>query len=228
MTAKKRKILGFCPMGTGMGDPFTDMFDEVVNLHKTNVEVEDLGAVVLWGGEDIATSLYGQKVGGTHGPYDPTKRDMFEWEVMRRAAAAKVPIIGVCRGAQIATAFAGGSLIQDVSGHHGGHDIETSDGKLIYTNSAHHQMMNPYELDEDSYELLAWSKKNISSKYVSEDRGVNDTYLKDGTAFSSLKEPEIVVYHEINCLAIQGHPEWLGPTAPLNLYVKQVFKDMFM
>lgn len=224
----KKRILGFCPMGTGVGDPFTELFDGVRNLHDGDIGVEDCAAVVLWGGEDIATSLYGQQVGGSHGPTNPSKRDMFEWEVMRQAVEFNVPIIGVCRGAQIATAFAGGTLIQDVTGHNHGHDIITNKGSKIYSNSAHHQMMNPYDLPENSYEVLAWSADKYSTKYVSEDVGVKDTYLKDGTPFSTKEEPEIVVYHDIKCLAIQGHPEWLGPMAPLNIYVKQVFKDLFM
>ena len=63
----------------------------------------------LWGGVDIDSSLYGE-------PRHPKtqipdkKRDREELEKIKTAIRLKVPIIGVCRGAQLLCVYHGGKL----------------------------------------------------------------------------------------------------------------------
>jgi anthranilate/para-aminobenzoate synthase component II len=108
-------------------------------------------------------------------------------------------MIGVCRGAQMMCAFAGGYLIQHVRGHQTDHFITTSEGDTFRTTSCHHQMMYPYNIP---HEMLAWSTENRSTIY----EGEIGEDLSDRMA--SRKEPEVVYYPTIRGLAIQGHPEW--------------------
>ena len=107
-------------------------------------------------------------------------------------------MIGVCRGAQLMTAFAGGRLIQHVTGHHAPHGMVTSDGEVLSTTSCHHQMMYPWEVE---HELLAWSVENRSNVYL--DGG--NKIIKEMADF---REPEVVFYPQLDGVAIQGHPEW--------------------
>ena len=224
----KSKVLGYCP-GTGVSDPFTEMFpDGVMNLASRDADVSKCAAIVLWGGEDISPSLYDQKVGGAHALDKPSKRDIFEWEMMREAVANKIPIIGVCRGAQIATAFAGGSLVQHVTFHSAGdHEITTFDNIKFNTNSYHHQMMNPYDMDDKDYQLIGWSSTPQSKVYVGEDELDNDVKLKDGTLFRNMKEPEIVFYPKIRAFCVQGHPEWMHKDNAMNTYIKNALNNLF-
>ena len=117
---------------------------------------------------------------------------------MKWCKVQNIPMIGVCRGAQLACAFAGGSLAQHVTGHGHNHKITTlRDGEVV-TTSSHHQMMNPAGTDGL---VLAWSTERLSQCYQGE-RAVDIVSMKERD------EPEIVWFGSTRTLAIQGHPEW--------------------
>ncbi|AGL20331.1 gamma-glutamyl-gamma-aminobutyrate hydrolase family protein [Actinoplanes sp. N902-109] len=79
-----------------------------------------LDGLVLSGGADLAPALYGAEPQ----PLTVTRpdRDTAEMLLARAALAAGLPVLGVCRGMQLLTVAAGGSLHQhlpDVLGHEG-------------------------------------------------------------------------------------------------------------
>lgn len=190
-----------------------------VNLED---EIDDKGILIIWGGADIHPSLYDRPNYASHVGEIIGHRDRIEVGLMARAIELGLPIIGVCRGAQLACAAAGGILIQDVSGHAGQpHYIETKDGKKLMTSSLHHQMMYPWSV---SHELLAWSSPSRSKRYVgiTEEEGEKIPKLNDLPI-----EPEIVWFPGIKCLAIQGHPEFLHKDHEFNVYVKELCGNYF-
>ena len=71
-----------------------------------------LGAIVIGGGTDIGPEHYG---GDTKAPVkaDP-ERDRLEIDWIRWALSERVPILGVCRGAQLINVVMGGNLHQDI------------------------------------------------------------------------------------------------------------------
>lgn len=192
--------------------PFTDLAHEIVTVRKVEDIVERDAVMVVWGGADINPALYGHKQSRTTHCYD--SRDKIEWESMKRAVELGIPIIGVCRGAQMACALAGGFLIQDTSNHAGyGHTVDTYDGSVIKVNSIHHQMMAGLEYVE--HELLAWSSKNISGHYTWKD---DIKYVvPDG-----FKEPEMVYFPKIKAYAVQWHPEGMAEDC---LATEFIFKE---
>lgn len=70
-------------------------------------------AVVISGGEDIAPDLYGGMMHGTAVPTD-SERDAFEMRVLDRALDSGLPVLGICRGAQLINVVLGGNLHQDL------------------------------------------------------------------------------------------------------------------
>ncbi len=71
------------------------------------------GLIVL-GGCDIHPQMYGQDV-ESNCVYGTNPRvDEFEISLVRGAVAARVPVIGICRGMQVFNVALGGTLIQDV------------------------------------------------------------------------------------------------------------------
>ena len=99
--------------------------------------------------------------------------------------------------------MAGGKLIQHVEGHKGTLDsISLNDGTIIEIPSDHHQMMYPYNLSEDRYEIIGHSTYFKSSVYLN---GENENIILP----NNFLEPEIVYYNEYRSLAIQSHPEWI-------------------
>jgi putative glutamine amidotransferase len=83
--------------------------------------VERLDAVVLAGGADIGADHYGAPPHPRTGAPRPD-RDETELAVLARALELGLPVLGVCRGAQLLNVALGGSLTQhlpDVVGHSG-------------------------------------------------------------------------------------------------------------
>lgn len=197
--------LAYSPWGNGTNCyPFDQLFDNCVDAKEHGLSTAD--AFLLWGGTDIHPSFYGQQPHRFSGaPTLPSDRDMWEWKAMKYCKANNIPIIGVCRGAQFMCAFAGGSLIQHVTGHtNGSHDVVTLDGETFSVTSSHHQML---DVQGTNHELIAWTPKRLSSVYYSE-KNSSEPHIANAVFSETFKEPEVVFFPEIKGLAIQGHPEW--------------------
>lgn len=174
--------------------------------------------LIIWGGSDINPAYYKHPIHST--TYPGGARDRVEWSLLQRAIEMGIPIIGVCRGAQMLCAAAGGFLIQDVNGHSGRHEITTFDGKKMMVNSIHHQMMVP---DDSEHELVAWVSKNLS--YQS---GVPYYGYKQDELFvppEGWREPEFIYFPKINGYAIQWHPEMMAADAEATQYVLKFIKE---
>lgn len=142
------------------------------------------------------------------------ERDENEGKIFQMCIDNKVPMVGICRGAQLLTVLAGGKLIQHVGGHAGCgmHKMHVRDlagiTKEYSVNSLHHQMMYPYNLNESNYRLLGYSK-GVGKIF----EGFPDIEQKlknfTGTGSGMPLEPEIVLYPKIKALCFQFHPEML-------------------
>ena len=191
-------------------------FDALPNI--TNIlsiqspeEMKENGILVLWGGEDISPSIYNKPVSShTWAGAKLSKRDVVEVELAKAAIEKGLPIIGVCRGAQLLCALAGGTLIQHVNNHGGRHPVVTKDKEYISVNSIHHQMMNPFNV---KHEMRAWIENHRSDVHID----VDDA----GTEFNASipVEPEYVYFPEIKGFAIQWHPEGMAFNSPANQYI---------
>ena len=197
--------LAYSPWGNGHSVfPFDAIFDNAVDA--TVHGFKNVDAFLLWGGTDIHPSYYGASAHRLNqAPTLPSQRDVWEWQAMKHCKANNIPIIGVCRGAQFMCAFAGGKLIQHVSGHtNGGHDVVMTDGDTFHVTSAHHQML---DLQGTKHELLGWAPHNLSAVYYGE-KSETPMHVLDSMRTGVFREPEMVFFPEFKGLAIQGHPEW--------------------
>ena len=210
------KVL-YCAYYKCDGYPFHDLADvveAVKNPEKDMTETDS--ALVVWGGADISPKLYNHPQSRTTWPSET--RDDVEWAAMKQAVKLGIPIIGVCRGAQMLCALAGGYLIQDVSNHAGsGHYVETYDGHMLLVNSLHHQML---AIEDTEHELLAWSAPNRSQRYIYKD-DLEWAPPKD------FKEPEFVHFPTVKGLAVQWHPEMMAPDAPATQFVLKEYYERY-
>jgi gamma-glutamyl-gamma-aminobutyrate hydrolase PuuD len=179
--------------------------------------------IVFTGGSDVTPGLYNQNTGKyTHTNYE---RDTIERQTYNKFAGL-VPLLGICRGAQLLTVLNGGLLIQHTTGHSmSTHPISsTSTNTVSYTMAGdHHQMMYPFNLDDRQYEILYYSHNFKSSTYLNGD----NEEIELPTDFV---EPEIVFYPKMRALCIQGHPEWMDETHPtvqmtLRLITEKLFNN---
>jgi putative glutamine amidotransferase len=93
-----------------------------VDPHIAGRVLDGLDGLLLTGGKDVDPSVYGQR------PHPSTdrpsqQRDAWEFALLREALRRRLPVLGICRGAQVLNVALGGTLHQhlpDVIGH-GGH-----------------------------------------------------------------------------------------------------------
>ncbi len=160
--------------------------------------------LIVHGGEDINPALYGKGRSSMSGAsHEISRRDRIEWDLMKRAKELGIPIIGICRGAQMLCALEGGYLIQHVNGHSGRHLIEMPNKKFLQVNSIHHQMMQPAN---SNHELLGWSKTKLSDVYYDVDELVDVEV-----------EPEYIYFPDAQGFAVQWHPEMMRAEEPANI-----------
>jgi putative glutamine amidotransferase len=74
--------------------------------------LEGADGVLLTGGADVDPALYGESAHPTV-EVDP-ERDEYEIALARLAIARDLPVLAICRGAQVLNVAAGGTLIQDI------------------------------------------------------------------------------------------------------------------
>lgn len=84
---------------------------ERISVHH-EASGEPLDALVISGGNDIGPELYGGDV-APKARID-SARDALEIRWIEHARERAIPLLGICRGAQLINAFLGGSLHQDI------------------------------------------------------------------------------------------------------------------
>ena len=72
-----------------------------------------IDGVLLTGGGDVDPVFYGAERHPTVDDAEPG-RDEFEIDLARRALQADVPLLAICRGAQVLNVATGGTLVQDI------------------------------------------------------------------------------------------------------------------
>jgi putative glutamine amidotransferase len=128
--------------------------------------VKEIDGLLLTGGGDVDPVLYGEERHPTVEDAEPG-RDEFEIDIARRAMDADLPLLAICRGAQVLNVAAGGTLVQDIPSavetelphsitspkDHAAHDVQITAGSRLQralgpavnsshtcrVNSRHHQ-----------------------------------------------------------------------------------------
>lgn len=165
--------------------------------------------LIVWGGADINPAYYNHPM--HHTTYPGGLRDKLEWGLMNSAMEKGIPIIGICRGAQMLCALNGGFLLQDVENHGMRHEVSTCDNRAFMVNSLHHQMM--CGLEKVDHELIAWREGRMGMPYGYMD---NKVYVPS----ADWKEPEFVYFKgKARGYAIQWHPEMMDQNVPATEYI---------
>lgn len=179
-------------------------------------EVKNMDLLIFWGGGDISPMIYGHQNVASGGI--SSKRDAIEVSVMEEALRLEKPILGICRGAQLACAMLGGTLYQDVDGHTSTHDMVIAEpyqrfapDPTIRTSSLHHQMMRPTE----EMEIIATAPGR--SRYR---KGADETTIGHND------DPEVLYHPKKHVLMVQGHPEYLPKTSALTQFTRNLVQNL--
>ncbi|WP_166265097.1 gamma-glutamyl-gamma-aminobutyrate hydrolase family protein [Marinobacter caseinilyticus] len=77
------------------------------------VDVSQLDGLVFSGGTHVHPERYSQQP-EVKATYDPL-RDATDWDLLAQAERLALPVLGICRGAQVINIYRGGSLCQNVT-----------------------------------------------------------------------------------------------------------------
>jgi putative glutamine amidotransferase len=81
---------------------------------EPGLALDRLDGLVLAGGEDVDPAVYGAEPHPATGAPNP-ERDRAELALLREALARDLPVLGICRGAQLLNVAYGGDLVQDLA-----------------------------------------------------------------------------------------------------------------
>lgn len=158
--------------------------------------VEEADIICFTGGADVHPSFYGEEVlPSTHFNLD---RDNKEAAIFGEALGLKIPMVGICRGAQFLNVMNGGGLWQHVNNHTATHDVTDVKSGTTRKNmtSTHHQMMIP----GPGAEVLALAAKATLKKSDKTTHYRNQPEEDDA---------EAIWYSDTQCLCFQPHPEFM-------------------
>lgn len=175
---------------------------------NTQLELlESLDAVVFTGGADVEPHRYGFADPERLCQAQPT-RDAVEWAMLERLQVHPLPMLAICRGAQIVNVFRGGTLIADLAERNPVHRREAGERRDHRVHIASDTLLH-------SLAGSASGRVN-SSHHQAVDR------LADGLRLSALSEDGVVEAFEPAqpesgplLIGVQWHPEGMEPGEPL-------------
>lgn len=95
-------------------------FNPLIEFHELSYEQDRLDGIdgceglLLTGGGDVHPNSYSNNDPGAQSKETDERRDKFEFSLIDRAVAGKLPILGICRGIQSMNVHLGGTLHLDL------------------------------------------------------------------------------------------------------------------
>ncbi|MGI6091855.1 MAG: gamma-glutamyl-gamma-aminobutyrate hydrolase family protein [Veillonellaceae bacterium] len=90
------------------------MLPVITDQESIQQQLKIIDGLILSGGYDVDPLLFGEQPAEKLGYVCP-ERDFHEIELVRAAALAQIPILGICRGIQLINIAFGGTIYQDLS-----------------------------------------------------------------------------------------------------------------
>lgn len=182
----------------------------VLAVHVEGEEIDELldvaDALLIAGGQDMDPAVYGQD--NTSSWKVRRESDDFDIEITRRAVDRGMPVLGVCRGAQVVNVAFGGDLAQEVQ-------VEGAVPHPTYREMVPEPRLHRHDVD-----VVAGSR--LAAIYGAGPLAVNSLHhqavgvVADRLVVTARSDDGVVEAVEgapgsgIDVLAVQWHPEMLG------------------
>jgi putative glutamine amidotransferase len=164
--------------------------------------------LVLTGGADVNPALYGEKPHPKLGPLSDI-RDTWEVALIRAAKKRGIPLLAICRGAQVLNVAMGGTLLQDLPSQH---PSDINHDPDLPRNSRTH----PAKLQGESRLARAIGLTQLDVNSVHHQaigRVANDLRVVAVAPDGVIEGVESAADSPWWCVGVQWHPEDLAQTA---------------
>lgn len=166
-------------------------------------QLKDLDFLLLSGGEDVFPHFYNEEL--LKGCGEPQiDRDIYDIKLVNMALKLQIPILGICRGAQILNVALGGTLYQDIS---------SMENITIQHSNKKHQRLKSHKITPYKNSFL---EKNYGTElWVNSFHHQAVKKLADGLTISATSTDGIIeafegVINDTPIIGIQWHPEMLA------------------
>ncbi len=183
------------------------------DLGKLDAILDRAHGVVLVGGGDVDPALFGGDP-ATASRVD-RRQDEFEIELLRRAEARGLPVLAICRGAQVLAVACGGTLVT-LEG-----EAARRHGVALKSLAAHAVRIEP---GTRLHAALGEGPHRVSSTHVQAIRHAGPRLRVAATADDGVIEAVELPGKRL-VLGIQWHPEWESLSDPRPLSVFRMFVE---
>lgn len=194
---------------------------EVLRLsHKeSNLdEIRQCNGVVLSGGEDVHPRFYHCPEYVNLCDEIDERRDEFEWKVLDYTEQHRIPVLGICRGLQMANVYFGGTLLPHIPAF----------GKFDHSRTDSMDKYHMVSIDPNSYlrQIISGTTGEVNSAHhQSADRvgiGLVCNALSPDGVVEGLERPEYTGRPFL--LLVQWHPERMKDhESPLSRNIRKEF-----
>lgn len=180
---------------------------------KQNV-VSTSDLVVFGGGNDINPALYGEtKLCSTDQPN--CAKDTANMNIISLCIQHQIPMVGICRGAQLLHVLCGGQLWQNINHHaegrHNAVDLDTQE--VFSVSSTHHQQMrfgtamSPQEPPKEAAVLMVANESTVREASMKDNGLYAECRIRTSNALKD-QDLEAVMWPKKRVLCFQPHPEY--------------------
>jgi len=110
----KTKSIAYCILKIAKKGDYPEIGKIIKKVKKA---MKDVQALLLPGGNDVPPFFYGQELEPKTNHTVDYRRDIFEFAMLNIVDDKGIPVLGICRGLQLANVWYGGSLTQHIDAH---------------------------------------------------------------------------------------------------------------
>lgn len=174
---------------------------KTLNPEKIKAQIEKIDALLLTGGNDIEPALFNEEPHQQLGEIEPG-RDEYESGLIEHALEKGIPVLGICRGAQILNIQQGGTMYQDI--------YDQIDGTVNQhtQNAARDYLAHTVNIEDGSLLHRIVGEKTIKTNtfHHQANKGVPDHFIISATSPDGVIEAVESTAHDF-VLGLQWHPE---------------------
>ncbi|WP_125764232.1 gamma-glutamyl-gamma-aminobutyrate hydrolase family protein [Companilactobacillus hulinensis] len=184
---------------------------------KIDILLDKLDGILITGGPDVDPTFMGEEpipeLGTTN-----RNRDLFEIPLIKKAVAKHVPILGICRGAQVINVALGGSVYQDLA-------VQYDAPTLLkhHQNAPGDQPTHHVKVEESALQKSVGTESFVNSRH-------HQAIKEPAPSVKIVAEApdgviEAIENEDASVQAVQWHPENLWQQYPEQLAIFKDFVD---